>query len=275
MKIRSILFTLFISLALFSYAAQVDTVSIYAQKMQKEIKTVVISPDNCAKGKSYPVIYLLHGYSGNYSNWVNKAPVVKKLADNYQLIFVCPDGGYGGWYIDSPVDPNSQYASFIAQDVVSYIDKHYATIATREGRAITGLSMGGHGGLYLGISYRDVFAHAGSMSGAVDVSDVHDKYQLKERLGKTYAEDPDLYHAYAVYHLVDVLKNKELNIIFDCGVDDFLYKDNAALHTKLKEMNIDHDYIERPGKHNWEYWNNAICYQTLFFAKHFMQITQD
>lgn len=251
------------------WAADVDTISIHAIKMDKSIKTVIVTPEGYAKDKSYPVIYLLHGYSGNYSNWVEKVPAIKDLADTYQLIFVCPDGGYSGWYLDSPVEPDSQYESFIVKDVVHYVDENYATIAKREGRAITGLSMGGHGGLYLGIRNRDVFASAGSMSGAVDIKKTVRNYDLNKRLGVSYKKNPELWRSHTVSNLVESLKNKDLNIIIDCGVDDYLYEMNANLHQKLIKLKIDHDYIERPGKHNWEYWKNAICYQTLFFVKQF------
>jgi len=159
--------------------------------------------------------------------------------------------------------------SYITRDLVGYIDKHYATIPDRNGRAITGLSMGGHGGLFLAIRNRDLFAHAGSMSGAVDILDTSKKYDLAKRLGKTFEEDPELWKSHSVMSLVEKLSNKDLNIIIDCGVADFLYAMNAALHLKLMKLNIDHDYIERPGKHNWEYWNNAIHYQVLYFNRCF------
>src|SRR5690606_41468252 len=61
------------------------------------------------------------------------------------------------WYWDSPIDPNYQYETFVSEELVKWIDKNYNTIASREGRAITGLSMGGHGGLYLGFRNLDVF----------------------------------------------------------------------------------------------------------------------
>jgi len=63
------------------------------------------------------------------------------------------------------------------------------------------------------------------------------------------------------------LKNKELNLIVDCGVSDFFYKINTNLHGRLLELKIDHDYTERPGSHGWNYWTNAINYQLLFFDR--------
>ncbi len=265
-------FILLLFACILVHAAQVDTISVYAEKMKKEIKTVVIKPENYSKKKQYPVIYLLHGYSDNFAKWVNTVPAVKELATQYGILFVCPDGGYSSWYLDSPVDPEFQYESFITKDLINFIDKQYATIPNRNARAITGLSMGGHGGLYLAIRNRDVFAHAGSMSGAVDVLGTSKKYDLIKRIGKSYEEDPELWRSHSVAYLVESLNNKDLNLIIDCGVADFLYEMNAALHQKLIKLGIDHDYIERPGKHNWEYWANAIHYQVLYFSRN---ITKD
>lgn len=248
---------------------QVDTVAVYSEAMKKEIKSVVITPESYSVNTKYPVLYLLHGYSGDYSDWVKKVPSIKQLASKYDMIIVCPDGAFSSWYFDSPVDPNFQYESYITQDLIKFVDKNYSTIQDRTGRAITGLSMGGHGAMYLAIIHRDLFAHAGSMSGAVNIILNAKSFDLLNRLGKTFEEAPELWHAHSVVFLVEKLQNKDLNIIIDCGVNDFLYEINAALHQKLIQLHIDHDYIERPGEHTWEYWTNAIQYQLLYFDRCF------
>ena len=85
------------------------------------------------------------------------------------MIIVCPDGGFGSWYWDSPVDAGSQYETYVSNELVTWIDSKYKTIKTRKGRAITGLSMGGQGALYLAFRHQDIFGAAGSMSGGVDI----------------------------------------------------------------------------------------------------------
>ncbi|MEG1935018.1 MAG: esterase family protein, partial [Rikenellaceae bacterium] len=57
-----------------------------------------------------------------------------------------------------------------------------------------------------------------------------------------------------------------LSLIIDCGVSDFFYDVNCELHRKLVDMKIPHDFISRPGVHNWFYWSNSIQYQLLFFC---------
>ncbi len=247
-----------------SARVQVDTVAIFSAKMKKEIKSVVIVPENYSKKKTYPVVYLLHGYSDNYSKWVNTVPAIKKLSTQYQFLIVCPDGGFSSWYIDSPIDSTFQYESYVTKDVINYVDSHYSTIKDRNFRAITGLSMGGHGALYLAIRNKDLFAHAGSMSGGVDLRSSTKKYDIAKRIGDMET-NPREWDNRSVVNMVSTLKNKELDLIIDCGLSDFFYQINAALHRRLVSLNIDHDYIERPGVHNWEYWTNSVQYQFLFF----------
>jgi len=72
-----------------------------------------------------------------------------------------------------------------------------------------------------------------------------------------------------VINMLDDYPTDSLTIIFDCGTDDFFYEVNKALHNKMLEMKIPHDYIERPGEHNWPYWKNSIEYQLVFFKNFF------
>src|SRR5690606_5322643 len=122
------------------FAAKVDTVETRSQAMGKMIKAVVVTPDSYEAGSRFPVVYLLHGHGGNYANWVDKAPAIKDAADRYGFIIVCPDGD-NSWYWDSPVDKNYQYETYVAKELISWVDQNYKTIADRKGRAITGLSM--------------------------------------------------------------------------------------------------------------------------------------
>jgi len=82
---------LFSSLFIFA-VVRVDTISIYAAKMKNEVKSVVILPDCYSEKKSYPVVYILYGYSDNYAKYVNTAPVIKQLVTEHQVIIVCPYG---------------------------------------------------------------------------------------------------------------------------------------------------------------------------------------
>jgi len=254
-----------------SFSAQVDSISTYSGAMKKNIKSVVILPQDYDKGKSYPVIYLLHGYSDTYSKWIRTVPTLKDHADQLKLIIVCPDGNAASWYFDSPIDPKWQYETYITKELIPDIDKRYHTIKNRKGRAITGLSMGGHGALYLAIKHQDLFSAAGSMSGGVDLRPFPDNWAIKERLG-SYQDNPERWAANSVIEMTHLIKPGKLALIIDCGKDDFFYRVNVALHDKLMYQNIPHDFTIRPGEHNWAYWANSIAFQLLYFNNLFNTI---
>ncbi len=263
------LFISFITISILLHASKVDTIIIKSNVMQKEIKTSVIFPSSyTGSEKDYPVLYLLHGYSDNYGSWLQKAPKVKQLADTYNMIIVCPDGGFSSWYFDSPVDPKMQYETYITKELINYIDENFRTINKREGRAITGLSMGGHGALYLSIRHQDIFGVAGSMSGGVDILPFPENWHISQRLGDR-AMYPENWEKNTVMNQLYLLKGNKLPMLIDCGINDFFIEVNRKLHEQLLYLNIQHDYTERPGVHNWEYWNNSIEYQVLFFNHYF------
>jgi len=253
------------------YAGRVDTVSIHSPAMHKEIKCVVITPLNYDQNtKNYPVIYLLHGHAGNYAQWINTAPQLKDKVDEMQVIIVCPDGGFNSWYFDSEKDSTFKYETFVSKELVVYVDKNYRSIADRKGRVITGLSMGGHGALYLSIKHLDIFGAGGATSGGVDITPFPNNWQIKNVLGDI-ANNRSNWKKNSVVNLVDSLKDKQLSLIFDCGIDDFFLEVNRNLHKKLLQLKISHDYIERPGGHNGPYWKNSIDYQLVYFKKYFDQ----
>ena len=264
---KTILF-LFLLLSLKTYSATVDTVSTFSASMQKQIKAIVIKPASYDSKKSFPVVYLLHGYSGNYGDWINKVPEIKKLADEYHLIIVCPDGNYGSWYFDSPKIANSKYETYVAKELVNWIDGNYKTIANKQNRAITGLSMGGHGALYLAFKHQDVYSIAGSMSGGVDFRPFPENWEIAKYLG-TYAENKENWNANTVIELTHLLTPNSLSLIIQCGTEDFFYNVNVKLHEKLLLNNIPHTFITNPGSHNWDYWSEAIRYQLLYIHNRF------
>ena len=259
---------LFLSAFYFSNAATVDTILVHSNSMNKNLKAVIILPAAYSTTAHFPTVYLLHGYSGNFSNWIKKVPSLQQLSNDNQIIIVCPDGAYSSWYFDSPIDSSYRYETFITKELVEYVDSKYQTINNRKARAITGLSMGGHGGLFLGIRHQDIFGACGSMSGVTDLMSLAGKDDIPKRIGDTthYLQNwKDL----SVINQIEKIKTDSLSIIFDCGTEDFFYEINKNLHQKMLQLKIKHDYIERPGKHDWNYWGNAVKYQILFFKEYF------
>lgn len=265
------LFLLLLFVGPSAFAGTVDTVTIYSNTMRKRYKTVVIKP-NAYSGSTtaYPTVYLLHGFSGSYSNWIQRVPQLKQYADDYGLLIVCPDGAYSSWYFDSPVDTTMRFETYIAKEVPAYIEAHYRTIKDRNARAITGLSMGGHGGLFLGFRHASYFSACGSMSGALVIEYITRNYDVEKRLGDTLT-NRQYYRDLSIMKEMENYPKDSVAIIIDCGIEDFVIGMSRVAHEKMLKLKIPHDYIERPGKHDWAYWATAVQYQLLYFSNHFKQ----
>lgn len=267
---NSILTVVCLLLSVLSLSAQeIDTLAVFSPSMGRSIKTLVILPSqySAKSSRSFPVLYLLHGYGGSWNSWMQIKPDLPQAISRYGIIVVCPDGE-NSWYWDSPLNSKMKFETFVSDELVRYIDKNYRTKPSADSRAITGLSMGGHGGLWLGIRHQDVFGACGSMSGGVDIRPFPNNWEMKKQLGE-YAQNKQVWDEHTVINQLAKIQSGKLQIIFDCGTSDFFCQVNRNLHQKLLEMKIPHDYIERPGAHNAAYWNNSIDYQLVFFAKFF------
>lgn len=271
-------FFVFILLALgsASHAAKIDSLEIQSSVMSRTYKAVVILPVSYAKSKAaYPVLYLLHGGFGHYRDWLEKTPdreLIQRLSDQYNLILVLPEGEVFSYYIDSPVKKDSQFESYLIKDVIPKIDASYRTNRSNKARMISGLSMGGYGSLYISSRHPDLFCAAGSMSGALNPDmrgwrlppepTANIKAAFAGIMGPIETVD---YSKYSVIEMADVMKTNMVEIIFDCGVDDFLIEPNRELHRRLVFNQTPHDYSERPGGHSWDYWQNSLPYHIIFF----------
>ncbi len=277
MKLRLLPLLLVLLFAGFSVSAaeiqQVDTISVPARYIKSPMRCTVVLPETyLSEGDTaqYPVVYLLNGYGGDHSSWIKLTePNLDEMASQHGVIIVCPDGR-DSWYWDSPECPDMQMESFFVKELIPYIDKNYRTYATAGKRAIAGFSMGGHGSLWLAMRHPDIFGSCGSMSGGVNINKPKwaKSWKMATRIG-SQAEHPQRWIDYTVLTLVPTLKAGELNIIIDCGVDDFFIGVNRELHDALLNAKIPHDYTERPGRHTHPYWRNSLKYHLLYFSEIF------
>ncbi|PVZ83761.1 XynC protein [Serratia sp. S1B] len=246
-----------------TYAYEVKRVEIESDNINKKLYATIILPDSYNNSeRHYSTIYLLHGWGGNDKSWTDKTNV-STLADTYQMIIVMPDGDYDKWYINSPVIYKSNYEKYIGNDVPTFIDNNFRTIASQSGRAITGLSMGGFGALNVALNYPKTFGAVGSMSGGVDPRDYPKNWGLEKVFGDAIS-NAKFWDDKAIINNAHQFISLNIPIYIDCGVNDFFIEPNRKLHKRLLELNINHNYLESPGGHSWDYWDNAVKYQLLF-----------
>lgn len=219
--------------------------------------------------KKYPVIYLLHGLTGHYDNWVTKTKLIDYLR-SYEFIIVTPEGE-NGWYTDSASAPNEKYETYILNELIPEIDGKFRTIAERRGRVIAGLSMGGYGSLKFGLKYPDKFTLVGSFSGALEaaswtekvLADAGIKGAIPDTIKRAFGLDASLTRTENdIYRLVrsgspEYLKTLPF-IYLDCGTEDFLVQNNRDFAGLLSEKKIPHEFRELPGGHTWPYWDSQV-----------------
>lgn len=149
---------------------------------------VYLPPGYQSSGKRYPVLYFLHGYAVTADVYVEDVLDIPAATDSamagdaQDFIIVMPDAftRFGGsFYANSPTI--GDWESWIAKDLVSYIDGRYRTLAARESRGLSGHSMGGYGTLRIGMRYPEVFGALYSMSAGALVNRVPDREAVKQQ----------------------------------------------------------------------------------------------
>lgn len=224
----------------------------------------VILPEN--QSGPFAVLYLLHGLSDDHSAWQRRSSIERYVA-NLPLIVVMPDGGRS-FYCDA--EKGAAYETAIARDLVNYIDTVFQTKATREGRALAGLSMGGYGAFKLALRFPEMFACAASHSGALAFAhkpfpeDIARAEEMTRIVGENPRGGP--HDLFALTENFSVEARPALR--FDCGTDDFLIEDNRAFHAHLENIGYEHEYAEYPGSHSWDYWDTHVREAIEFCARH-------
>jgi putative tributyrin esterase len=248
---------------------RVQTIKFESKLVGKTLPYSVVLPVDYdqpgAKAKRYPVIYLLHGFTGHYDNWPTKTELADYAA-HYPMIIVTPEGN-NGWYIDSATVPTDKYETYILEELIPDVERRYRASASREGRAIAGLSMGGYGAMKFGLKHPEMFVFAGSMSGALSAASWGEKQldpgPIRDSLMQTFGPaDSPTRAANDVPRLAREFSTKQKTplpyLYIDCGTEDFLFKDNRDFVQLLIELKLPHEYRQLPGTHNWKYWDAQV-----------------
>jgi putative tributyrin esterase len=247
---------------------RVETVRFQSKLVNTMLPYNIILPSDYDTSKTtrYPVLYLLHGLTGHYNDWVQRTNIADYAAA-YRIIIVMPEGN-DGWYIDSATRMNDKYESYILMDLIPDVQQRYRTIEARYGRAIAGLSMGGYGAIKFGLKSPATFVFAASMSGAFGVTRLAEKEipdswrpSVKQNFG---ASDSQTRTANDLFELLQKLTPARVASLpyfyFDCGTEDsaLIFPSNRELAALMFEKKIPHEFRELPGDHSWSYWDQQV-----------------
>ncbi len=250
--------------------------------------TIYLPADYDRSERTYPVVYLLHGYTDDQTGWLQFGEINryadKAIADGIipPMIIVMPNGD-SSFYINS-YDGKENYEDFFIKEFMPTIEKTYRIKAEKKFRGVAGLSMGGYGSLIYSLKYPQLFAAAAPLSAAVISDDdivatADDRWENtfgqlygrglkgKDRLNKAWYDN-------AILKIVETKTADDLKKVrywIDCGDDDFLTKGNSLLHILLTEKRVPHEYRVRDGAHNWTYWRTGIVDALKFIGDSFRQ----
>lgn len=277
-----LLFICFINSATFWSQGRVwESLSFFSPSLGKECRYSIYLPDSLAQSdNTYPVIYLLHGFSGNETDWIKYGNIGSQVHQAIRegkmppSIIVMPDGK-NSWYINSPLYGN--YEDMIIQDLIPYIEKKYGSPG-KGGRAVIGLSMGGNAAFRLSMKYPELFSSCVALSGSF--WSVGYYTQLREKdipflFHDVYGKNPLTSELWKQNNPFDFMQEENsdrynsVRILFDCGDDDHVVYSQLELSNFLHQMKIKHELRIRDGIHNWEYWKNHVIDAMIFCSKGF------
>ncbi len=224
---------------------------------------VYLPPDYARSTQKYPVLYMLHGFSGTYLEWDWYG--VEGWADNMisdgtirPMIIVLPLGEQAYWLNHANCGP--RWADYVALDVVGQIDATYRTLADAPHRAIGGLSMGAHGALQIGFNFPQVFSILGAHSPTL----------------RTKEQAPDYWGDAAYYATIDpvslarVKKLDGYKIALDLGQSDTEWQPRLnELRQVLQQRGLTPVWNSWPGGHEGEYWAAHVPDYLKFYSASF------
>jgi len=243
--------------------ARVD--SFYMPSLGRTKKLSVLVPARYDPRMHYPVLYLLHGYSGGHDNWSTKTKIAEYVRD-IPMIIVMPDGE-NSWYVNSAMDPNDRFEDYMVNDLPNYIQKAYSIDTTRQG--IAGLSMGGYGALVLALRHPTKYRFTGSLSGAIafprGMNDTTRQPErallpsLKRAFGEKSGAPRNTYDLFLLYRQLP--KESMPYVYMAMGTQDG-YRSFLPAHRALTDLlrggGVSYEYHETPGGHSWQYWDTEI-----------------
>lgn len=242
---------------------QVD--SLYAPSLGRVKKCEIFLPAGYTRDHRYPLLILLHGFTGNYTNWWECADL-KAYANPLPLIIVTADGE-NSWYVNHLTAPSEKFEEYITADLLGFVESAFSIDTSRVG--IGGLSMGGYGALMLAMRHPGTFSFVAGLSASLDVPggipdlEKNNRTALKPSLLAAFgAERSQQWDNYDLFLLLRKITPENAPYFYLAnGIQDefgprlMLYR---AFSDSLRSRAIPYEYHETPGRHNCEYWNKQI-----------------
>lgn len=264
----------------YSQSAVFESLSFDSNTLGRKVSYSIYLPsDYNVSKRNYPVLYLLHGYTDNETNWIQMGQM-KTIADRaianeaaVPMIIIMPDA-WDTWYINQ-YDGKAPYEDMFFQELIPYMEKSYRIRSDRESRAIAGLSMGGYGSFLYSLHHPDMFCACAPLSAAVfddTVMETRKNQSHKELFNRLFGPGDEHWQKNSVMKLLSDLDKSNLpktRYYIDCGDDDRLLDGNVQIHQLMRKKGIKHEFRVRDGGHSWTYWRTALPEVLLFVSQAF------
>lgn len=242
----------------------------YSNMLQVDTRITFIAPEKIKP--PLKVIYLLHGLISNSDSWIDNT-MLTVYSKAMNCLIVMPEVNRS-FYCDMKY--GQKYFSYVSKELPDYCSKLFTVSNKREDIAIMGGSMGGFGALKVAFSnpnkYGHCYAFAPSCLDAKKfLSEITDKSKenyiiskwgeqflidFKSILGDKleYDEDFDVFElAKKAQHSKD-----KPRVHISCGKQDWLIKENREFAQKMNDVNVNFEFVETDGKHDWYYFDKAL-----------------
>jgi len=268
---RSNRLNIFLLLGLFfqiSIRAEIQNAGLFSLALDDSTRVIVITPAvyGTDPSKQWPVILMLHGWSGDETQWLRDAPV-QELSDRYQLLLILPDGGYDGWWLDSPLEKGRNYETYLVKELLPWLVKNYQVSPKGTWHGILGLSMGGFGAMLQLFHNPDLFCAAVCLSGVIDLRRHAHSWGIPKRLG-TPAEHLDLWRR---NNLWDLMQDESLRVppvAIITGQNDFALEETLEAAGWLGRHSADFLLHIPPGGHQHVFWKSHVEEAIAFIRSH-------
>jgi S-formylglutathione hydrolase FrmB len=230
--------------------------------LKKQVGMFAILPD--VGQPPYPTLYLLHGLFDDHTIWQRRTRIEWYVRER-PLLVVMPDG-FRGFYTNNTSGPD--YATYMAEDLIDFVERNLPAKPERAARCVGGASMGGYGALRLALGYPDRYAAAFSHSGALLAGSRPTRQGIFDvsEMQRVFGLDPSGSEHDLIHLARRAMSTGQAPMLrLDCGTKDYLIEDNQEFHRSLAQMAYPHEYEEFPGAHGWDYWDLHVQ-ESLRFA---------
>jgi len=220
-----------------------------------------------AEGK-YAVIYLLHGYTDDYTKW-GRLTSIERYANEFGIAVVMPDAGKSFYTDMVHGDP---YFTYLTEEVPAHVQEWLPITNDPEHTYIAGLSMGGYGAIKIALTYPHRFKAAGSFSGALAMAEMANAVMPEDAEPWLKRTEIDIALVYGdvtkiagsgndVFWLATQAKKLEKSLpqlYLSCGTEDFIYEHTTYFTSHLETLGLPFKYHEEAGVHEWGIWDRSV-----------------